>query len=247
MYLLKVRCSWCTFYLHCFFCLYQYCSLCLHCISLGVGYLLFVAHTRITHQEIKCRFYGPCAVTNVMLNGVLQPSLTQVGMKAVSAPFSTNLFSFCFGDNYLFCILSAGFLLFELQSVIQNLGYTYRKDPFWSILTHRKCISFNTERSVFYSNLQIQVSTLTKNGYYFVSRCITEPSVNRLAEQNFVTFLGNRSCKVLNEVIPENTDGMSSFFFDLLLRKEMQWASLDAPSINLRREQNFPSGVQRCW
>ncbi|XP_064617661.1 M-phase phosphoprotein 8-like isoform X2 [Liolophura sinensis] len=51
-------------------------------ITPGVGYLLFVAHTRITHQEIKCRFYGPCAVTTVMLNGVLQPSLTQVGMKA---------------------------------------------------------------------------------------------------------------------------------------------------------------------
>ncbi|XP_069130202.1 M-phase phosphoprotein 8-like [Argopecten irradians] len=43
----------------------------------GVGYLLFVAHARITAQDIRCRFYGPCAVQNVSLNGVQQPPLTE--------------------------------------------------------------------------------------------------------------------------------------------------------------------------
>ncbi|CAC5394491.1 MPHOSPH8 [Mytilus coruscus] len=43
----------------------------------GVGYLLFVAHARITAQDIKCRLYGPCAVKTVTLNGVPQPPLTE--------------------------------------------------------------------------------------------------------------------------------------------------------------------------
>ena len=47
-------------------------------IFTGVGYLLFVSHARITAQDIKCRLYGPCAVKSVTLNGVPQPSLTEV-------------------------------------------------------------------------------------------------------------------------------------------------------------------------
>lgn len=43
----------------------------------GVGMLLFIAHSRITPQEVKCRFYGPCAVLCALLNGVKQNSLTE--------------------------------------------------------------------------------------------------------------------------------------------------------------------------
>ncbi|KAL5011167.1 hypothetical protein ScPMuIL_013472 [Solemya velum] len=43
----------------------------------GVGYLLFIAHARITGQEVKCRFYGQCDVKSAFLNGVQQPSLTE--------------------------------------------------------------------------------------------------------------------------------------------------------------------------
>uniref|UniRef100_T1J1H3 Uncharacterized protein n=1 Tax=Strigamia maritima TaxID=126957 RepID=T1J1H3_STRMM len=52
----------------------------------GVGMLLFIAHARITSQEIKCRFYGACAVVSVVLNGVKQRPLTE------DANF---VFSFC--------------------------------------------------------------------------------------------------------------------------------------------------------
>ena len=45
----------------------------------GVGMLLFIAHAKITRDETKCRFYGPCAVTSTVLNGVVQPPLTEVG------------------------------------------------------------------------------------------------------------------------------------------------------------------------
>ncbi|XP_076372716.1 uncharacterized protein LOC143257613 [Tachypleus tridentatus] len=47
-----------------------------HLLS-GMGYLLFIAHCRITTSGIKCRLYGPCAVLWVTLNGVKQPSLTE--------------------------------------------------------------------------------------------------------------------------------------------------------------------------
>ncbi|XP_062583581.1 M-phase phosphoprotein 8-like [Saccostrea cucullata] len=43
----------------------------------GVGYLLFIAHARITATDCKCRFYGPCAVNSATLNGVPQPPLTE--------------------------------------------------------------------------------------------------------------------------------------------------------------------------
>ncbi|XP_046555717.1 M-phase phosphoprotein 8-like [Haliotis rubra] len=46
-------------------------------ITPGVGFLLFIAHARITPHEVKCRFYGPCAVKSVFLNGVKQPSMTE--------------------------------------------------------------------------------------------------------------------------------------------------------------------------
>lgn len=49
------------------------------CLSTGVGYLLFIAHARITATDCKCRFYGPCAVNSATLNGVPQPPLTEVG------------------------------------------------------------------------------------------------------------------------------------------------------------------------
>ena len=45
---------------------------------LGVGMLLFIAHAKFTQQEIKCRFYGPCAVTSAVLNGVTLSPLTEV-------------------------------------------------------------------------------------------------------------------------------------------------------------------------
>ena len=47
-------------------------------LSTGVGYLLFIAHARITATDCKCRFYGPCAVNSATLNGVPQPPLTEV-------------------------------------------------------------------------------------------------------------------------------------------------------------------------
>ena len=40
--------------------------------------LLFIAHSKFTQQEIKCRFYGPCAVTSAVLNGVTLAPLTEV-------------------------------------------------------------------------------------------------------------------------------------------------------------------------
>ena len=40
--------------------------------------LLFVAHASVLHQEVKCRFYGPCAVKAAYLNGIQQLSLTEV-------------------------------------------------------------------------------------------------------------------------------------------------------------------------
>ena len=40
--------------------------------------LLFIAHAKFTQQEIKCRFYGPCAVTSAVLNGVTLSPLTEV-------------------------------------------------------------------------------------------------------------------------------------------------------------------------
>lgn len=43
----------------------------------GMGFLLFIAHARITGSEVKCRLYGHCAVNSVTLNGVQQPSLTE--------------------------------------------------------------------------------------------------------------------------------------------------------------------------
>ncbi|XP_050394413.1 M-phase phosphoprotein 8 [Patella vulgata] len=43
----------------------------------GVGFLLFISHARIKHNDIRCRLYGPCAVTGVVLNGVRQPTLTE--------------------------------------------------------------------------------------------------------------------------------------------------------------------------
>ncbi len=43
----------------------------------GVGMLLFIAHAKFTPQEVKCRFYGPCAVTKAILNGVTLSPLTE--------------------------------------------------------------------------------------------------------------------------------------------------------------------------
>lgn len=40
--------------------------------------LLFIAHSKFTPQEVKCRFYGPCAVTSAVLNGVTLAPLTEV-------------------------------------------------------------------------------------------------------------------------------------------------------------------------
>ncbi|KAK3098698.1 hypothetical protein FSP39_022191, partial [Pinctada imbricata] len=48
-------------------------------ITPGIGHLLFVSHARITATDCKCRFYGPCAVTSVTLNGAPQPQLTEEG------------------------------------------------------------------------------------------------------------------------------------------------------------------------
>ncbi|XP_074644706.1 uncharacterized protein LOC141901387 isoform X2 [Tubulanus polymorphus] len=45
----------------------------------GVGTLLFLAHTRIAGQDMKCRFQGSCAVKSVILNGVVQAPLTEDG------------------------------------------------------------------------------------------------------------------------------------------------------------------------
>ncbi len=39
--------------------------------------LLFIAHAKFTPQEVKCRFYGPCAVTGAVLNGVTLSPLTE--------------------------------------------------------------------------------------------------------------------------------------------------------------------------
>lgn len=40
--------------------------------------LLFVAHAKFTKHEVKCRFYGPCAVASAVLNGVTLRPLTEV-------------------------------------------------------------------------------------------------------------------------------------------------------------------------
>ena len=44
----------------------------------GVGMLLFIAHARISLSEVKCRFYGPCAVNGVTLNEAKLHPLTEV-------------------------------------------------------------------------------------------------------------------------------------------------------------------------
>ena len=41
--------------------------------------LLFIGHALFSDSSIQCRFYGPCAVTNVMLNGIQQHPLTDEG------------------------------------------------------------------------------------------------------------------------------------------------------------------------
>ena len=43
-----------------------------------MGNLLFVGHAVFGNHEVKCRFYGPCAVKSVFLNGQKQSSLTEV-------------------------------------------------------------------------------------------------------------------------------------------------------------------------
>ncbi|XP_041354288.1 M-phase phosphoprotein 8-like [Gigantopelta aegis] len=43
----------------------------------GVGFLLFIAHAKFSPADVKCRLYGNCAVTGVVLNGIRQPSLTE--------------------------------------------------------------------------------------------------------------------------------------------------------------------------
>ena len=43
--------------------------------------LLFIAHARITSQEVRCRFYGPCAVLCTVLNGVRLDPLTEVSYR----------------------------------------------------------------------------------------------------------------------------------------------------------------------
>ena len=46
----------------------------------GVGNLLFIGHAVFANHEVKCRFYGPCAVKSAFLNGQKQSSLTEVGI-----------------------------------------------------------------------------------------------------------------------------------------------------------------------
>ena len=43
-----------------------------------MGNLLFIGHAMFANHEVKCRFYGPCAVKSVFLNGHRQSSLTEV-------------------------------------------------------------------------------------------------------------------------------------------------------------------------
>ena len=46
---------------------------------IGVGMLLFIAHALMSSEDIKCRFYGPCAINTVALNTVPQHPLTDEG------------------------------------------------------------------------------------------------------------------------------------------------------------------------
>ena len=48
-------------------------------IFTGVGMLLFIAHAIMSPEEVKCRFYGPCAVMCVSLNTIEQHPLTDDG------------------------------------------------------------------------------------------------------------------------------------------------------------------------
>lgn len=51
--------------------------------------LLFIAHGRITPHEVRCRFYGTCAVTAALLNGVQLQSLTEVCLLSIISPIYT--------------------------------------------------------------------------------------------------------------------------------------------------------------
>ena len=96
-------------------------------LSTGVGYLLFIAHARITATDCKCRFYGPCAVNSATLNGVPQPPLTEVCSSVPNPERQEQLRnSTCilasrgyFSKNYL-GVVGCQFIFFLARGMSQN-------------------------------------------------------------------------------------------------------------------------------